>query len=76
MDPDPDLDPAIFIIDLQDASKKRIKRLKIKEDKKSKRSHTGFGSGSATLLYRCIQYTIQVLIHTRTGGGGAKQRNG
>jgi hypothetical protein len=51
MDPDPDSDPSIFIIDLQDANKKRIKKkffcivlfegtfTSFFKDKKSKRSH-------------------------------------
>jgi hypothetical protein len=51
MDPDPDTDPAIFVIDLQDANKKQIEKkffcsLIIEDtstsffkDKKSKRSH-------------------------------------
>jgi hypothetical protein len=52
MDPDPDMDPSIFIIDFQDANKKLIFILKFScillfegtftsffKDKKSKRSH-------------------------------------
>jgi hypothetical protein len=52
MDPDPDMDPSIFIIDFQDANKKLIFILKFYcillfegtftsffKDKKSKRSH-------------------------------------
>jgi hypothetical protein len=47
-DPDSDPDPSIFIIDLQDANKKRISKKKVFlhstftsffKDKKSKRSH-------------------------------------
>jgi hypothetical protein len=37
---DPDSDPAIFVIDLQDANKKLINIFK---DKKSKRSHKAVG---------------------------------
>ncbi len=54
MDPDPDLDPAIFVIDLQDTNKNIYIFLKVFlhfegtftyffKDKKSKRSHTAVG---------------------------------
>jgi hypothetical protein len=55
MDPDADPDPAIFVIDLQDANKKLIFLIKffayyflkvlyiVFKDKKSKRSHNAVG---------------------------------
>jgi hypothetical protein len=59
LDPDPDVDPSIFIIDLQDASKKRIFVKKLFEGtftsffnhKKSKRRHSFWGWGEIEFMW-------------------------
>jgi hypothetical protein len=79
MDPDADADPAIFVIDLQDANKKKFKKsfsayyfLKVQlhhfsKIKKSKRSHKAVGI-KAFLLFLLGDRRIRIRSRIRNTG--------
>ncbi len=75
LDPDSDPDPAIFVIDLQDANKKIINKIKffclllfegtftsVFKDKKSKRSHKTLGIIRFFLLFLLADRRIRIWI--------------
>jgi hypothetical protein len=67
VDPDPDADPAIFVIDIQDANKKLI--LKIKSPKEVTKQYESWVFLLFLLDDRRIRSRIR--IHTSTSGSGS-----
>jgi hypothetical protein len=77
MDPEVDLDPAIFVTDLKDTNQKRIQKkvflfITFLKDKKSKRSHNTIVikfSYFFCLMIELIRIRIHTSIHLTNGSG-------